>query len=485
VPETVGALDYHRLTVHRPDRTSLDDPRLVRGFRPLRWDVKPPQFKTYPGLAAERLPDEIDPHGTVDRPAMNRYRLGRLLHLSAGVVRSMPLAGGPMWFRAAGSAGNLSPVEVYVVTGDLPGVAAGVYHYEPVAHALVRLGGAPADTGPALVLTGVPWRTCWKYRERGFRHLWWDAGTMLAHVLAVAGADGHEARVTLGFVDAEVAALVGADGVHEVPLAVVGLDGPADLPAPDEGTVAAGHLADDPFEFPLVTAAFRAGELADAGAVAEWRDGATGAGWAPPAAGPGFDLGAPIDEVILRRGSARRFDPSAVARPSLLSEALPWAVAPAPLDVAPAGATLLEHLLLVHAEEGTDPGAYRLGLDGPEELGVGDLRAVGRHLCLDQPLGGDGVLTAFHCADLDRLTATLGDRGYRVAQLEAGVVEGRLHLAAYAMGLGATGLTFYDEEVSRFFVTVAAPMLVTAVGRPPYRWRPGGPPRRPTVIRPG
>jgi len=38
----------------------------------------------------------------------------------------------------------------------------------------------------------------------------------------------------------------------------------------------------------------------------------------------------------------------------------------------------------------------------------------------------------------------LGARGDRAAQLEAGIVAGRIYLGAYANRYGATGLTFYD-----------------------------------------
>jgi hypothetical protein len=44
------------------------------------------------------------------------------------------------------------------------------------------------------------------------------------------------------------------------------------------------------------------------------------------------------------------------------------------------------------------------------------------------------------------------------------------------LGYGATGLTFYDEEVTQFFATHAACMLVTAVGVPDYTNTPGGHP---------
>ena len=40
-----------------------------------------------------------------------------------------------------------------------------------------------------------------------------------------------------------------------------------------------------------------------------------------------------------------------------------------------------------------------------------------------------------------------GARGYRTAHLDASIRAGRVYLAAYALGLGATGLTFYDDEV--------------------------------------
>ena len=54
------------------------------------------------------------------------------------------------------------------------------------------------------------------------------------------------------------------------------------------------------------------------------------------------------------------------------------------------------------------------------------------------------------------------------ANLEAGLIGGRLYLAAYAQRFGATGLTFYDDEVVEFFSPHAAgkaALFVTALGR--------------------
>ncbi len=80
------------------------------------------------------------------------------------------------------------------------------------------------------------------------------------------------------------------------------------------------------------------------------------------------------------------------------------------------------------------------------------------------------------------LLGGLGARGYRAAQLEAGIVAGRLTLNAFALGGGATGPTFYDGLVSRYFRSEAAPLLATAVGVPDtHPARSGAPGGRPAA----
>ena len=65
------------------------------------------------------------------------------------------------------------------------------------------------------------------------------------------------------------------------------------------------------------------------------------------------------------------------------------------------------------------------------------------------------------------MLARQGARGYRAAQLAAAIAGGRTYLAAYALGLGATGLTFFDDDVTAFFSPHAAGksvMFLMAVG---------------------
>jgi len=360
-------------------------------------------------------------------------------------------------FRAAGSAGGRFPLELYVAVPDGLELPAGVHWYDPFEHALVQVGPPPRGGSPALVVTGVPWRTGWRYRERGFRHVYWDAGTMLGQLLAVADAAGLTARLFTRFPDTSVTDLVGADGVHEWPVAVVALgDRPPSVEA--DGPAASGQVDAAPMEFPLVTSAQRSG------------DGDTiGAPWDR---GPSVDVTSarsrPIDAAVLARGSQRRMDdtrglPEETLRTSML-------VAMRGIDV--------PHRVVVHAVENLAPGVYRWP-DLATPARAGGLRDELYRVCLEQGLASEAAFVVIGATDVH----TLDDRGYREAQLAAGIVEGRLHLAAYSLGAGATGMTFLDSEIRDLLGEQLDALLFTCVGVPEYASTAGGPPGAPTDIR--
>jgi hypothetical protein len=123
----------------------------------------------------------------------------------------------------------------------------------------------------------------------------------------------------------------------------------------------------------------------------------------------------------------------------------------------------------VNAVEGVAPGAYayRPGR-GLELVRAGGFRREAAYLTLEQALGGDAAATIFFLAPLDAVLAAWGERGYRLVNLEAGIGGGRAYLAANGTGFGASGLTFYDADVVRFFSPHAAGLdaiFVTALGR--------------------
>ena len=78
--------------------------------------------------------------------------------------------------------------------------------------------------------------------------------------------------------------------------------------------------------------------------------------------------------------------------------------------------------------------------------------------------------------DLEAILKTLGNRGYRACQFEAGAVAGKIYLSTYAHRLGASGSTFYDDAVTESFSPHAqnkAAMIAVGVGMPVYRARSG------------
>ena len=230
----------HRLTSYEPGREwdePPDDSRVVQDLETNDPDRLPWFFKRYaddlprielPRRLPRTTPSAVDVlAGTADAAPsqLDVAQLSRLLHLAAGVVRTAQHRMGPWLFRAAGSAGGRFPLELYLAVPEGTSLPAGVHWYHPQHHALLQIGPSPRSGAPTLVVTGVPWRTGWRYRERGYRHVYWDAGTMLSQFFAAAESAGLDARLYTLFPDAAVTSLVGADGVHEWPVAVVALGG--------------------------------------------------------------------------------------------------------------------------------------------------------------------------------------------------------------------------------------------------------------------
>jgi SagB-type dehydrogenase family enzyme len=491
--EISAARGYHDRTAHSPQSVRSSG-------HVLDWEIKPAPFKIYPELPALPLPREFPALAAdtltalVARPEAARpldlEGLAALLFFTAGVTRTKRYGGGAtVHFRAAPSTGALYQTEAYVVAGDVAGLEPGLYHFCPGDFALRRLRAgdyrgaaalAAADealaAAPAtVVLSAIYWRNTWKYQARGYRHLFWDSGTMLANLLASASALGTPARLVTGFVDDEMNALLGVDPEKEAALILVPVGG-AGRPAPAPPVVsplqaAVVPLSEREVDYPLLRQAYEDSCLGSESEVLDWRERPVPARPAPPAnlislPEPRRASGRPLGETIQHRGSTREFSGAAISGEDL-STALYHATRGFPAD-APAG--LVDLYINVHAVEGIAPGAYAYhpGPHALELLRGGDVRADSAFLCLEQALGGTSSATVFFLADLGRVLGRWGNRGYRLANLEAGLIGGRLYLGAYGQRFGATGLTFFDRDVGEFFSPHAAgkdALFVTALGR--------------------
>jgi SagB-type dehydrogenase family enzyme len=465
-----GAGLLHRLTSYVPNRdwdVPVDDPRVRHDLEPNDPATRPPDMKAYPdGLPVLALPRDLPDPGVpatavlagdaCARRPLDAAELGRVLFLGAGVVRTSERNGRRSLFRASGSAGARFPLEVYASTRGVVGVPDGVHWYDGVRHALIQVAPAATGTVTTLVVTGVPWRTGWRYAERGWRHMYWDGGTLLSQLSAAAASAGLAPRLRSLFPDAAVRELVGADGVHEHPIALLSL-GDGEPAVGSTGPAAAGELA--PVELPLCTGAQLAGERDEIGA--PWPEAPALSDVAPSDS---------LDEVVRRRGSQRLMDRSRTLPRRLLE----W-----PMYAALRGVQV-PHWVAVHGVDDVAPGLYRWP-DLSTPVRAADLRGELERICLDQTLAADAAYVVIGATPM----STLDDRGYRDAQLAAGLVEGRLHLAAYALGASASGMTFLDSEVPALLGEPddLATLLFTCVGVPEYKSRAGGGPGAPVEFR--
>ncbi len=489
-----AARHYHDATMHSPQS-------IRSGGHGLDWATKPEPFKIYPGLPVVSLPRDFpvpaqDALAAISREPgvtarLHLETLAALLFFSAGVTkRQVYPGGGTMYFRAAPSTGALYQTEVYVVAAEVAGLEPGVYHFSPGDFALRRLREgdfrgalaiAAADEDLAarsatIILSAIYWRNTWKYQARGYRHLFWDSGSMLSNLLAAATALDLPARVVTGFVDLEVNGLLALDGEKEGALVLVPVGGQLNAapPAPVIATIEPEviPLSSSEVDYPLLRDAYANSALDSESEVLAWREEARAPSRPPPAGAlvalpaPRPSAGRTLAETIMARGSTREFSGAPIGADEL-STALWHATRGWPADV-PSG--LVDLYLTVHAVEGLEPGAYAYHSESHalEQIKRGDFRERSAYLCLEQPLGGMSSATVFFLADLDSILEAHGNRGYRLANLEAGLIGGRLYLCAYAQRFGATGLTFYDRDVVEFFSPHAQgkdAIFVTAIGR--------------------
>jgi SagB-type dehydrogenase family enzyme len=481
-----AAWKYHEATKH-----SYNSIRTNAHY--MDWSNQPLPFKIYPTLEPMRLPSEMRQSGVAALSAIAEKvsaqtnvspdlgAVAQLLYLSAGITRRRKYSGGEIYFRAAACTGALYEVELYLVCGELGGLEAGVYHFGPAEFGLRKLragdyrgvlvdatGGeaAIAHAPLTIICTCTYWRNAWKYQARTYRHFGWDNGTLLANLLAVATALGLPAQVVCGFVDEQVNRLIDVDTQREVAFSLVALGHTADFPPPSPAEISSLGLETVPLsqrevDYPLMREMHAASSLNSKEEVEAWR-GRTPIADFPPPAGPVIQLTPlsdaemprdPIEQVIQRRGSTRKFVRSPITL-AQLSTILDRATRGVPADfLDPPRAQLNDLYLIVHAVEGLSPGAYffHRNRGALECLKQGDFRADAGYLGLQQELPADAAADMFFLADLRPILQRFGNRGYRAVQLEAGILGGKLYLAAYAQHLGATGLTFFDDDVVRFF----------------------------------
>jgi SagB-type dehydrogenase family enzyme len=434
-------------------------------------------------------------------PGLNLGRLSALLGYGYGLsnLEFGPSSGWP-YHRTVASARCLYPTEVYLYEPSTVD-GGGLFHYDPLHHALVRLRGPEA--GPALaallgrdladraalIITSVFWRTAYRYRTYAYRLCAQEAGLAVGNLMAVAEVLGVPAAVCYRFADADAAHLLGLAAGEESPFAVVTLDGSGQVDALPAAAVHSGA------RLPALVA--RADGLGTPRLheypelLATDRDSAQTTPGGEPVEIASDDLPAPQPVGL---GGGRDLFASVLARESGPPSLLP---ALDPLDGGDLRAVLEAfnrpyrtdlrspgrmppvhgHVVAIRVD-GLTPGVYRWGGGDLSLVEAGPMgarvHAITNSLNLNYRLAPAVVYLS---ADTGRYLDALGPRAYRISHLETGALVAWLSVAAAAHGWVARISNGYDVAAARELLGIPDPgvsplfQVLLARRRPGARYR--------------
>jgi SagB-type dehydrogenase family enzyme len=464
------------------------------------WEDAPLTYKLYRGLPVVPLSSEVPltlrGHESPANPDLTTighflwhvYGLTQLSQYSA--ANSINQSEGPlqMYRRFVPSGGGLYPNELYVYlkTTEVP---VGVYHYDVAHHRLVLLREGDFDSylaralgnrcdvsgcfGTVFVST-MFWKNFYKYSNFAYRLQGLDTGVLIGQLLEVAKRFSYESGVYFQFLDRAVNHLLGLSDREESVYAVIPLSAESTLSWIHNGNYGEGDVSAVDLcrelpvvrhehyvrsqkvkEYPLLTKMNEASMLDSTGSfrhvgVMKHVDSGIQAVYMPRVERLSYDLAS-----ICRK----RYSPET---DFVLSKVTKSKVA-ALLQEATASFSYHNDLNGPHERpvsrlslycclynvEGIPDGAYRY--DRSAHL----LRRVlpGDHrLWLQQGMSLDNVnlfqvpLCLHVAGDKDHLNSALGYRGYRIQQMEAGMLVQRLLLAASATGMGGRPLLGFNPS---------------------------------------
>ncbi len=465
--------------------------RLHMPRQPLDWPNVPLQTKTYPPLPTIALESGVgltkksfwqvmeEPGSSSGRASIDIQTLSEILRLAYGYTARQRAGSQEYLYRSVPSAGALYPVEIYIAGTGIPGLPTGLFHYDIQGFSLQQLRGEEAsalmaqtlaiprseNSWVSFILSGIFFRSSWKYRKRAFRYVMLDTGHLVDNLVSALAFAGLSCLVRYDFVDERLCSLVGLDRLKEACFAMVNVRLGRQLNNTEGGVSPPEPMVPDP----EITGASRVSShevTYDAVKQIYFTSSECLKGRCPDNRMPRFTLPEPRQWFPVRQQGVEGFGADYVgvvqgrrSRRNFVGEPIPvmsfmrllWlmgATSSSEISVKP-GLPPVTTGFLVGNVEGFDPGFYRLSGEDRRYglLKSGSFVEQMAGICLDQLwLANAGALFLF-MANLKALDDCCGARGYRYAMLEAGVLGQRLYMGSTALGLGCCGIgAFYDNE---------------------------------------
>ena len=505
------AKEFHEITKHSPISIYFN-----RHY--MDWENKPFPFKIYLNKQKVNLPSTF-PYPKEDSIVCLKKRinsnlskqkqidlkiLSQILFFSAGITRKVNFNNNIYYMRAASATGALYPIEIYLISQEIQNLDAGVYHFCPADFTLTQLRKGDfrsilsTVTGNnnkliqapiTLIFTSIAWRNSWKYQTRSYRHWFWDAGVILANFLALCNNNHLSSQIILGYHDELVNRLLGLQNQKEAAIALATIESYYnDSKQFNYNQLSSLKCETKPISkyeetiYPDIWKIHESSYLNSAIEITNWTS--MKKKWNLNSYNKKInydDINITskynIGDLILQRGSTRRFSKNPITI-TQLQNILYLASINIPFDFITDEQSLIDIYFIANSVNNLQSGKYYYNkLENKiEELEKGDFRDITGHLCLDQKLFSDASVVFFLLANIDTILKYFGNRGYRAVQLEGGICAGKIYLAAYSQGLGASGSTFYDDEVTNSFLPHSnqkSTIISIGVGIPAYTAKPG------------
>ncbi len=464
------------------------------------------KFKVYGEEARIALPPpavtcaEVEASGVAVDPAKSVW-LSTHSYLAFGFTRHDPGDDASPYHRSAASARCNYPIELYWVLDS------GVYYYDPMHHAVVRLRAgdcrqvveqALGETQPGVrgfaLLSANYWKSSHRYRNYAYRLYTVEAGLAAGGVVMAGEALGLRARLHHRFADALLDELLGLDPTREAVQLAVSLGRSDEAPRrlevePRVGGLGLGEVQAKPkleppaSPFPILNAFNRDVRwslervLEELGSRSQWAPECGEPRRASASASPGV---AELSRAVRFRESGALFldfEDEAVAAGDF-ARIVDWLRGSESSDCpVPEGTQACDVHFVVRSVEGMAPGVYRLRRNG-----VGLVRAEGREVgavgrIVERFAATGGVATVnFPSAPVvvylsgprEWTERRYGARGLRMVSQVVGVVAHRICVAAGAARLVARIHNGYGARTAEAELGIAADesvLMQIAIGR--------------------
>lgn len=473
---TVTSYDRYRMTGHALD-----------------WPNQPTIYKTYEGVDPIPLPDvsqfpetslwvltkpqtQTDSHSPI-----TLERISQILTLSYSLTAKRRQPGLDFYFRSVASAGALFPTELYIGAYEADGLDSGLYHYDILNRNIspLRSGVLGEATLAALgehslgkfstcfFITGIFFRSAWKYRKRALRYVLLDTGHLVENLLLAIKALRIPFSVHYDFDDIKMEKLLGLDGKREACLVcvTVGSTSPESLSTPVNekvwesvdtlpyNLIEASRVSEREVLYEEIANCYQSGisisELKQPDSDMLTRTGVTPQVWQDIEV---IDIEKEISypQAVFYRRSKRNFINQRLSYRKFVN--LLNLVTDAVHQDFPSDKMYPSSLaigMLTGNIENMPAGFYLLDAKNKKLGRVSTRNLIPKmtSVCLDQEWLRSCAIHFLLVTNLEEIDRTWGARGYRYAMLTAGRIGQSIYLGATALGLGCCGIgALYDGE---------------------------------------